>query len=187
MYGSLSMRFSVVIATYNRAASLRQTLLSLRHQTYPDFEVIVVNCPSTDGTDAVLAEFADRVRAFRCDVVSSTISGNIGLAHSSGDIVAFIDDDAIPTPTWLQELADAGHTIEPAGSSPSPRTWARARARVSASCRSSTSMPRPCSPRGSLSLAAFQSTKSSGSSLPSSTATRSPARSWSIDLPESLP
>jgi glycosyltransferase involved in cell wall biosynthesis len=101
------MRFSIVIATYNRAASLRQTLLSLRHQTYPDFEVIVVNCPSTDGTDAVLAEFADHIRVFRCDVVSSTISRNIGLAHSSGDIVAFIDDDAIPTPTWLRELADA--------------------------------------------------------------------------------
>ena len=44
-----------------------------------------------------------------------------------------------------------------------------------------------CASAGSLGLAAFQSTKSSGSSLPSPTATRSPARNSSIDLPESVP
>jgi glycosyltransferase involved in cell wall biosynthesis/GT2 family glycosyltransferase len=101
------MRFSVVIATYNRAASLRQTLLALRHQVYPDFEVIVVTCPSTDGTEEVLAEFAGRVRVYRCPVVSSTVSRNIGVAESAGDVVAFIDDDALPTPYWLEELAVA--------------------------------------------------------------------------------
>jgi glycosyltransferase involved in cell wall biosynthesis/GT2 family glycosyltransferase len=101
------MRFSIVIATYNRAASLRQTLLSLRHQTHTDFEVIVVNNPSTDGTEAVLAEFAGQIRVFRSEVVSLTVARNIGLAASAGDAVAFIDDDAIPTPTWLQELAVA--------------------------------------------------------------------------------
>jgi glycosyltransferase involved in cell wall biosynthesis len=101
------MRFSVVIPTYNRADSLRQTLLSLRHQIYPDFEVVVVTCPSTDGTEAVLAEFAGRVRTYRCPVVSSTVSRNIGLAESAGEVVAFVDDDAIPTPYWLEELAAA--------------------------------------------------------------------------------
>ena len=60
------MRFSVVINTYNRADALRQTLLSLRQQTHADFEVLVVNGPSPDHTEEVLAEFADRVRAFPC-------------------------------------------------------------------------------------------------------------------------
>ena len=44
------LRVSVVINTYNRAASLRHTLDALRHQTYPEFEVVVVNGPSTDDT-----------------------------------------------------------------------------------------------------------------------------------------
>ena len=52
------MRISVVVNTYNRAASLRRTLDSLRRQTHPDFEVVVVDGPSTDATAAVLAEYA---------------------------------------------------------------------------------------------------------------------------------
>ena len=55
-------RVSVVISTYNRALGLRTVLEGLRHQTYEDFEVVVVNGPSTDGTTAVLAEYGDRIR-----------------------------------------------------------------------------------------------------------------------------
>ncbi|OWK46499.1 glycosyltransferase [Fimbriiglobus ruber] len=101
------MRVSVVISTYNRAEGLRQTLTSFRHQTYANFEILVVNGPSTDHTEDVLAEFAGVVRAFRCPHRRLAISRNIGIAHAAGDIVAFIDDDAIPEPTWLEELVAA--------------------------------------------------------------------------------
>jgi len=46
---------SVVVNTYNRAASLRQTLAGLSQLDYPNFELVVVNGPSTDDTEAVLA------------------------------------------------------------------------------------------------------------------------------------
>jgi glycogen(starch) synthase len=101
------MRFSVVINTYNRAASLRHTLLSLRQQTYADFEVIVVNGPSTDRTEEVLAEFAGWVRSLRCDVARLAVSRNIGINAAAGDVVAFIDDDSLATPFWLEELVEA--------------------------------------------------------------------------------
>lgn len=101
------MRFSVVINTYNRAASLRQTLAALRLQTHADFEVVVVNGPSTDDTDRVLAEFAGAVRVYRCPETNLSKSRNVGLSASAGDVVAFIDDDGIPEPQWLEELAAA--------------------------------------------------------------------------------
>jgi glycogen(starch) synthase len=101
------MRVSVVVSTFNRAAGLRQTLDSFRHQTHPDFEVVVVNGPSTDGTADVLAGYADRLKVGRCDKARLCASRNIGLGLSDGDIVAFIDDDAIPEPTWLEHLVAA--------------------------------------------------------------------------------
>ena len=56
---------SVVINTYNRCTTLRDTLSSLQQLNYPRFEVIVVNGPSTDGTDDYLAEFDDILRVGR--------------------------------------------------------------------------------------------------------------------------
>jgi GT2 family glycosyltransferase len=101
------MRISVVINTYNRAASLRQTLQGLGYQTHDDFEVVVVNGPSTDGTAALLAGQAGAVRVGSCPEVHLSKSRNVGIALASGEVVAFLDDDAVPEPGWLEELADA--------------------------------------------------------------------------------
>jgi glycogen(starch) synthase len=96
---------SVVINTYNRAPSLRQTLDALRRQVYDRFEVVVVNGPSTDDTETLLAEFADGIRVARCPEVNLSRSRNVGIAAASGEVVAFLDDDAVPDPYWLAELA----------------------------------------------------------------------------------
>src|SRR5262249_25832516 len=101
------MRVSVVVNTYNRGESLRQTLRSFRHQTYDRFEGVVVNGPSTDGTAAVLAEFAGAVRAYDCPAPHLSRSRNLGIEHAAGDVVAFIDDDAIPEPDWIESLVAA--------------------------------------------------------------------------------
>src|SRR5690606_12420090 len=71
------------------------------------FEVVVVNGPSTDDTAAVLAEFAGDVRVASSPEVHLSKSRNIGIEAAAGDVVAFIDDDAIPEPGWLAELAAA--------------------------------------------------------------------------------
>lgn len=95
---------SVVINTLNRRDHLERTLLALREQTYEEFEVIVVNGPSVDGTDAMLASFRGRARLAACGVASLGSSRNIGIGIASGEIVAFIDDDAIPRADWLEKL-----------------------------------------------------------------------------------
>jgi glycosyltransferase involved in cell wall biosynthesis len=98
---------SVVMNTYNRAASLEKTLEALRRQTYSKFEVVVVNGPSTDTTDTVLSQYARDVRIACCPDRKLGVSRNIGINIASGDIVAFIDDDAVPEVTWLEKLAIA--------------------------------------------------------------------------------
>ena len=93
------------MCTYNRRDRLEQTLVALRDQTYPRFEVIVVNGPSTDDTAELLVQFAGRARLFDCPQASVSHARNIGVRHAAGDIVAFIDDDAVPPPDWLTHMA----------------------------------------------------------------------------------
>lgn len=100
-------RVSIVVSTLDREAHLRRLLPSLRHLDYDPFEVIVVNGPSRDGTAALLAEWEGRVKLRDCPQPNLAASRNIGLSAASGDIVAFIDDDAVPHPRWLRHLADA--------------------------------------------------------------------------------
>ena len=98
------MKFSVVINTYNRAASLEITLESLRYLREVDFEVIVVNGPSTDHTCDVLSKYQGSIRVGSCAERNLSISRNVGIAMAQGDIVAFIDDDAVPDEYWLRDL-----------------------------------------------------------------------------------
>ncbi len=98
---------SIVIVTFNRADSLDRTLGSLHQLRYRNFEVLVVDGPSTDHTRAVVAKHAPFVRSFSHKLSNISISRNIGIAHARGDIVVFIDDDAIPEPDWLDNLLAA--------------------------------------------------------------------------------
>jgi glycogen synthase len=96
--------FSVVVSTIDRAEQLRTLLRTLEHQSYPHFEVIVVVGPTCDNTIAVLSQYKDRVRVLRCPSANLSRSRNIGLLAARGDLVAFIDDDAVPCQRWLEQL-----------------------------------------------------------------------------------
>lgn len=100
-------RVSVVINTYNRGWWLDRCLSSLEAQTYGNFEVIAVNGPSTDSTAEVLARWRGRVKTVSTQSRVLSVSRNDGIAASAGDLVAFIDDDAVADPRWLERLAPA--------------------------------------------------------------------------------
>ncbi len=95
---------SVIICTLNRAVYLKNALEGLRRQTYPNFEVIVVRGPSTDGTDAVLDECASDIRIGFCPDRNISASRNVGIKLAQGEILAFTDDDAMPDPKWIDNL-----------------------------------------------------------------------------------
>ncbi len=103
----MTLRFSIVVNTYNRASLLGNTLEAFRYLRYPDFEVIVVNGPSTDGTETLLQRYAQSIKIGHCPEANLAKSRNVGIAMASGDIVCFIDDDGIPEPDWLDALARA--------------------------------------------------------------------------------
>jgi len=96
---------SVVIATFNRPEFVRRCLQHLAEQTRPPREVVVVDASLDDRTRHVVAEFpsAGYLRNERGPGSTAT-SRAIGLAATTGDVVAFLDDDAFAEPTWLAEL-----------------------------------------------------------------------------------
>lgn len=98
---------SIIIPTFNRADSIGRVLASLSHLSSDmRFEVIVINGPSTDETSAFLQQnYADKIKILNCPVANVSMSRNIGIAAAAGDVIAFIDDDAIPVhKDWLQNL-----------------------------------------------------------------------------------
>jgi glycosyltransferase involved in cell wall biosynthesis len=96
-------RITVVVATYNGSRTLRETLEGLMRLNYPDYEVIVVNDGSTDTTPQIAGEFA--VKLISTPNLGLSNARNIGWTSATGEIVAYIDDDAWPDPHWLQYLA----------------------------------------------------------------------------------
>lgn len=96
-------RISVVVSSFNGEGTLRECLDGLCALDYPDFEVIVVNDGSTDQTAAIAAGYPVRLITTENQGLSS--ARNTGLNAATGEIVAYIDDDAYPDPHWLQYLA----------------------------------------------------------------------------------
>ena len=104
---------SVVVCTYNGAATLDDCLEGIAALDYPDFEVIVV----CDGCADESAEIARRYGARVVETPNRGLSSarNSGLAAATGEIVAYCDDDARPDPHWLRYLAHAFRTTDHAG------------------------------------------------------------------------
>ncbi|HYT17155.1 MAG TPA: glycosyltransferase [Thermoplasmata archaeon] len=96
-------KISVVVSTLNGAATLRDTLVGLEQLDYPDYEVIVVNDGSTDGTPQIASEYQVRLITTKNQGLSA--ARNVGIRAAAGEIVAFIDDDAYPEIHWLRFLA----------------------------------------------------------------------------------
>jgi glycosyltransferase involved in cell wall biosynthesis len=97
------MNVSVIINTLNRDYWLKRVLDALMLQTYDDFEIVVVNGPSTDKTDEVLLAYKDIIKIEKCEVPNISVSRNIGIKAAAGDIIVFIDDDAVPmSKYWIE-------------------------------------------------------------------------------------
>jgi glycosyltransferase involved in cell wall biosynthesis len=86
---------SVIIPTRNRAQLLPRAVSSVLRQTFPDFEVIIVDDGSTDGTPELRARFHDnRIRWLRHDISrGGAAARNTGILHSGAEYIAFLDDD----------------------------------------------------------------------------------------------
>jgi GT2 family glycosyltransferase len=93
--------FSLIIVSRHRPDWLRRCLKAVGQLDYPRFETIVVACPK--GEEVAKAVPGTQVIGF--DVANISAARNAGADAASGDIIAFLDDDSVPEPTWLAHLA----------------------------------------------------------------------------------
>lgn len=99
---------SVIVPAYNAEATLLETIDSIRHQTFSDFELIVIDDGSTDRTLARVQSVRDpRVRIFTCPNQGLAASRNRGIEWSAGEFISFIDADDMWTSDKLELQLDA--------------------------------------------------------------------------------
>ena len=93
---------SVIIPCYNGEALIRRCLDGLISQTYPTFEIVVVDDASTDGTLGVLKEFPSVRLVQNVENRGPAFSRNRGIEASGGEILVFLDADCeVDDPDWL--------------------------------------------------------------------------------------
>lgn len=113
---------SIVIATRDRASRLSDCLRSIGEQEYPRglLEVVVVDDGSKDNTPRVVGSAARQlaplaVRYVRLPGRGQNAARNAGLHEATGDLIAFLDDDEIPTTRWIRALVRASRRNPDAG------------------------------------------------------------------------
>jgi glycosyltransferase involved in cell wall biosynthesis len=111
------MRVSVVVPLYNKARYVRRCLESVCRQTFRDFEIIVVNDGSTDGSEGVVASVNDPRLILRHQANAGPgAARNRGLREARGEYVAFLDADDEWLPEYLERSVRALHETPEAAS-----------------------------------------------------------------------
>jgi hypothetical protein len=93
-------RVSVIVPVRDRRPLLRAAMEGLRAQTFNDFEIVVVDDGSSDGSGDEARSFGARV--VRTEGVGAVAARIAGIGEATGDILAFTDSDCVPAAEWLE-------------------------------------------------------------------------------------
>ncbi|WP_294923866.1 glycosyltransferase family A protein [uncultured Paracoccus sp.] len=97
---SAPVRLSIVVLSRHRPGLLALCLTALSQQDHPEYEVILVADPASVDTRPDL-----RIKRIAFDLPNVSAARNIGLGAAAGEVVAFIDDDALALPGWARRIA----------------------------------------------------------------------------------
>jgi glycosyltransferase involved in cell wall biosynthesis len=97
----MTVRFSVLIPTYNREKLIRQTIDSVLSQSFMDYEVIVVDDGSTDRTPQLLESYGTRIQHYRQQNQGVEVARNKAASLAQGEYLCMLDDDDVFLPCTL--------------------------------------------------------------------------------------
>ena len=103
---------SVIMPVYNTEEYLDDTVRSVIHQTYTDWELLAIDDGSTDASGRILDDWAckdSRIRVFHTANAGVSAARNFGLKHMTGDFIQFLDSDDYLASTAIE---DALQTME---------------------------------------------------------------------------
>jgi glycosyltransferase involved in cell wall biosynthesis len=99
---------TVVIPAYNAAATVAETLLSVTRQSHQNYEVVVIDDGSTDGTSEIVTSTKDdRIRLIRTPNAGVAEARNLGIRSARASLIALLDADDLWEPQKLQHQIDA--------------------------------------------------------------------------------
>ncbi len=117
-------RVSVVLPTYNQLAFLPAAIESLQHQTFSDFELVIVNDGCTDGTRAYLGQLPDpRIRVIHQANQGLPRALNVGFEAAQGELLTWTSSDNYCAPVYLEALVRALEAHPEAGLAVSAFAW----------------------------------------------------------------
>jgi len=110
-------KVSVLIPTYRRGYLIRHALEALEKQTCKNFEVIIILKPSGDGTEETVKRYTKQLKINlvlqRQGYVVDAL--NLGIKRARGDVIVFLDDDAIPYEDWIEKHVESYERYENVG------------------------------------------------------------------------
>ena len=104
------MRYSVIIPVYNAKETLRRCLDSLVGQQFSNYELLLINDGSTDGSDTICREYANTyscVRYFAKENGGVSSARNLGLEQAEGEYILFVDSDDYVSADYFASLSSA--------------------------------------------------------------------------------
>src|SRR5581483_7287295 len=93
---------SIILPTYNRVDTIPRAVESVRRQTFTDWELIVIDDGSTDGTAERINNLDPRIRILRQENQGCYVARNRGIAEAKGRFIAFLDSDDEWLPHFLE-------------------------------------------------------------------------------------
>lgn len=99
---------SLILPLYNEESSVLKMLNSILNQTHTDYEVIIVNDGSTDGTEQVCKEFVNEHKSFKYFYQKNggvAKARNLALEHCTGELIGFLDGDDYIEANYLEKLS----------------------------------------------------------------------------------
>ena len=108
--------FSIIIPLYNKEKAIEKTLKSVFHQSFTDYEILIINDGSTDISEEKVKSFSDeRLRLISSENRGVSQARNLGISESKGKLIAFLDADDYWFPNHLQSLFQLYQNFPEAG------------------------------------------------------------------------